>query len=708
MASEHPDIQPSTDHSRRPPGRKRQRVSVACRSCRTRKSRCDGSTPCSTCYDLGFDCHYEQPSQSAPVAAGSDSLHPSILDQRLQTIEKRLDSLVSIDRYRVVPAVPSPVATSSSVEQLAAPSDRNPETQTDPAFSRRDDGVDGMGAVSLKDEGDEEEYFGESSNVAFLRFIVRTIGCSNNGEETTRRQRTDTLAQSKHGNSNPHPRNCTATQQLNGNGQTHENMHSLPSKEDADGMVHLYFTTVNLMIPCIHEDSFRQMYQYMWRHGPQRMSKPWLGSLNLIFAIAKNIITPTSPPHDRAFASNAFYRRAMDLVKTYMFGPISLDLMQVFLLAVVYLEGTTSSSLVWTFHGMAVKSAYQLGLHSITSADISEIDCEIRRRLWHWCVLNDRFLSVAYGRPPLIPLSHVRLQTCSSHPFSNMPVDVHSSSLAYFNALMSLTYIIGSTVDQMYGQNLGFPSQISMSEFARRISELQWQLAQWQDNLPHFLKTITYGETLNCGPISLEVTRLRVLLSLRYQGACVLVLRPILRQFLTPSFEPSLSQLNWLQSHGAVFVADLVQKCKDVIELSKNILVASKEDKNLLGAWWFSCFYTFNSSLAVIGVLLLQKSWDTIHLLPIMPTELRAVLDTAMEILLDLDGGSKTIVKCRDTLSRLLAIVDSKRGTDEAPTSPFTLTPSSLWAWQGLDQGLLRFDASLLLAPETTNIPDIP
>lgn len=67
----------------------------------------------------------------------------------------------------------------------------------------------------------------------------------------------------------------------------------------------------------------------------------------------------------------------------------------------------------------------------------------------------------------------------------------------------------------------------------------------------------------------------------------------------------------------------------------------------------------FNCSLAVIGVLLLQKSLTTTHFLSTKPKELRAMLDTAMEILLELDGGSKSIVKCRDTLSSLMAVVDS-------------------------------------------------
>lgn len=69
-------------------------------------------------------------------------------------------------------------------------------------------------------------------------------------------------------------------------------------------------------------------------------------------------------------------------------------LVQLFLLMEAYLEGTTSSSLAWTLHGLAVKGAYQLGLHVVDSKNMSQIDREVHRRSWYWCVMNDRYVTV--------------------------------------------------------------------------------------------------------------------------------------------------------------------------------------------------------------------------------------------------------------------------------------------------------------------------
>lgn len=64
--------------------------------------------------------------------------------------------------------------------------------------------------------------------------------------------------------------------------------------------------------------------------------------------------------------------------------------MQLFLLMEMYLEGTAYSSLVWTFHSLAVKGVYQLGLYCRESKTLLHLDQEIQRRLWWVCAMNDR------------------------------------------------------------------------------------------------------------------------------------------------------------------------------------------------------------------------------------------------------------------------------------------------------------------------------
>jgi hypothetical protein len=186
---------------------------------------------------------------------------------------------------------------------------------------------------------------------------------------------------------------------------------AVPPNDAAEEMLHLYFNTVNLMIPCVHEDSFRKTLSRLKTEGPENIRRSWLGVLNMIFAITTNVMTPTSPTKDRAQQSNLFYEKAMELVSPGILGRPSvemgmycaslcenlryatrqlMEIVQLFLLMEIYLEGTPASSLAWTFHSLAVKGSYQLGLHLSGSSRLSEVERECRRRLWYWCITNDR------------------------------------------------------------------------------------------------------------------------------------------------------------------------------------------------------------------------------------------------------------------------------------------------------------------------------
>ena len=84
---------------------------------------------------------------------------------------------------------------------------------------------------------------------------------------------------------------------------------------------------------------------------------------------------------------------------------------QYLLLTGQYLQGTQRSVEAWTVHGLAVKGALQLGLHSTAaSSRFSPLDQEFRKRTWYGCVVLDRTLSMTFGRPAAIPDDYIRIQ----------------------------------------------------------------------------------------------------------------------------------------------------------------------------------------------------------------------------------------------------------------------------------------------------------
>lgn len=69
-----------------------------------------------------------------------------------------------------------------------------------------------------------------------------------------------------------------------------------------------------------------------------------------------------------------------------------MTLVQSLLLMSQYLQGTERSIETWNLHGLAVKAAYQLGLHSPNALkEHAPLEREIRKRTWFGCILLDRW-----------------------------------------------------------------------------------------------------------------------------------------------------------------------------------------------------------------------------------------------------------------------------------------------------------------------------
>ncbi len=113
---------------------------------------------------------------------------------------------------------------------------------------------------------------------------------------------------------------------------------------------------------------------------------------------------------------------------------------QFLLLMSQYLQGTQRSVETWTIHGLAVKAALQLGLHSSgASSHLSPLVQEYRKRTWYGCVLLDRTLSMTFGRPAAIPDDHVIIDLPYHVNTENPsePIDPRlEGSLQFFNATM--------------------------------------------------------------------------------------------------------------------------------------------------------------------------------------------------------------------------------------------------------------------------------
>jgi hypothetical protein len=180
---------------------------------------------------------------------------------------------------------------------------------------------------------------------------------------------------------------------------------SLPPRNVADDLLDHYWSSVHLYYPWIHTQSFLKAYEAVWsRGGSQSQSDDRLrvglgGSdcpdtvfslaLNPIFALGcKFSQSFPDPPEDPA---SEFIGKTFDLLHVELLDMPSLSLVQALVLIALYLQSTQQVMKCWSIAGLACRMAQGIGLHlSHNDSEYTVIELEMRRRVWHGCMLLDR------------------------------------------------------------------------------------------------------------------------------------------------------------------------------------------------------------------------------------------------------------------------------------------------------------------------------
>ncbi|KAL1963182.1 hypothetical protein VTN77DRAFT_8615 [Rasamsonia byssochlamydoides] len=657
------------------PAAKRRRVALACGTCRNRKSRCDGSRPkCSMCRELGCDCVYQQVGSSPNLTVGKD--YVAQLEHRIEQIEEFIRPL---REARAEASLTKPYALHDETRQHEASAgvDRTSTSQVPPhavngngpeigEVDNSENSIDGMAAINFTDEEDCG-FFGPSSNIAFMRHISRAITQANSRNSylpsvsPSDRYGGGMMSVSR---SQPAPESDSKRRDSHG-----VNIYALPSESRTWYLIQKYFQKTGQLLPFIHEQSFCETYFQMKRDNFTKVRRTWLGLLNIVLAIATSLCTDDSelPAEKRIQESDVYYQRANALCDRESKRNTSLEMVQYLLILGQYLQGTQKSVQAWNTHGLAITAAFQLGLHSPdANRGFSPLEREIRKRTWFGCVLLDRTLSMTFGRPCIIPQSYVKLDM----PLHDMQMLGQSPQLesgpyadgCFFTAAIQLYVVMYNVIDTCYGQNLGFDHSQTTFHVVSRVLEGDRQLEEWQHQLLPTLglhvsqKPLTPADIESMKPESLIFERFNIVLSLRYHNLRILLHRKFLEKFLETSGTEDTSnpEKKVLRQVGINSVQNCVESAIIIISTVHTIALSTGWHRDLLGAWNYSLYYTFNAGLVIFGALLVSSKesphnpalWDTVE-------RSRPYLDLAVEALRRLDSGNRVIERCVEYLSQL-------------------------------------------------------
>ncbi|KAJ8117301.1 hypothetical protein OPT61_g1467 [Boeremia exigua] len=675
--------QPSDSPGKSAPPAKRRRIGVACNACRTRKSRCNGQRPrCSTCEAMNFECHYEPSESTSSMVARKDCL--ADLETRMTSFERMLQRHDDLLRGHLSACVSNAATTSrapthASRDALGLASGLQEGDWHAPSLEEPSDeeaGTDGL-AMSFVEES-TSAYFGESSNINFTRLLLRVIAAMRNEAPSMQAAAGQeySMVEKKMANfmqeSRSSKEDSTAT--------SHASMQALPSIEDMDGMLDIFFRTTGLHFPFIDEVMFRETYRecIVMRLSPVR--RTWLGTLNMIFAMA----SLSGREGAASVRANHFYQRAVALCEEVSKHVISLEVVHYQLLVVLYCQGTQRSVQAWTLHGLLVRSAIALGLHTARIEHPKDA-CrqESGNRTWLTIYCLDTVLSMTFGRPAAIPEAYMVPKLPEPWPYASASTFSNNDDLSrhFLGVSVKLYEIMGQSLSKQYGANVG-RNDLEVDDMARfqALSELRKSLGSWVSTLPSHLQLCPPGarELIQTS----QVNKVRVIITLKYHNLRILIHRPLLSAALRylAGGDTSLSTIPPYQIQLAMAEAqEGVKSAESTIDIVHSILIVDHTACNNLGVWFFTLYYVFTASLIVAAQLLWAQNGGG----DVKETSVahhRAFLEKADEIFHKIDHESDLIMSCARYIRYLSQLCDARVAFDSTETRGHysTISPSTL------------------------------
>lgn len=288
----------------------------------------------------------------------------------------------------------------------------------------------------------------------------------------------------------------------------------LPKRRQADDFLLCYWEFIHPLFPVLHKPSFTHKYYKLWMDDndaqPTYESEAdeaiFTSTLNLVFALGCKFSTHVDPSQ-RSAVGDDFYQRSRQSYLFDILDSTSISLVQMLVLTTAYLQSTQYASRCWNSLGLAIRMAQSLGLHVDHHAqkNISQLELEMRRRIWHTCVNLDKLLAMTFGRPSmicskvdvLVP-SLIDDEYLGERGEGVQPADL-PSRLGLFVSSCTLFGLLEEILATFYRDQSGVSSQrqahgaTSASEILASVLDLNRRLDLFVANVPEYLRVPAQG-----------------------------------------------------------------------------------------------------------------------------------------------------------------------------------------------------------------------
>ncbi|KAK2027848.1 hypothetical protein LX32DRAFT_428231 [Colletotrichum zoysiae] len=613
--------------------------------------QCDGGYPsCLHCQDGGASCEYR---------AFQGELQEAVLDNR-QGLEQRLKVLEeTVQRLRK----PSP-PRAEELDESDSPQiiiKELPEncSKLHASFSEDDPG-------SFKNT--EEDFYGPSSNIFYLRQILRGINSmtlasfrgADNKFLAFIKPECSPPAAIFHVEPVPEVRNASK-----------DELYVLPPLHATLYLVSLFFRDYGSMNPFLDEATFVRTHVDSIYEETRQPEPSKLALLDMVLAIATaSSMDSIKPAIRRLSISRLFFERSKGLLCKNAFDCGNLEQVQCYLLMGQYLQSTDRCSDCWSTHCMAVQKALGQGLHNEDYlAKDSNADQEAKRRTWKLCLFMDSAFSMHFRRPCLLgPFKkQTDLSTSQSLTSSTLtpePSDngLDEQSSTFFHQSFRLYALLGQIISTEYFQSSRALDLSRFMDIIASTANLSRDLDNWSDSLPgKWQEAVLQSSTVLEGEVPAR-SNLAIVLSLRYHNVRLMLHRPVIVLALTAArksvssgdITPATNRRLVLYSRPSL---DASMESAQAIVATVNALEGGEEGKPGPGMWWTLVQIVYNAVLTCFAVVCLQTD-DPAFGRPQAVSEARAYIDLARQAFSKLMPDQPAVERASTFLKHISRLCD--------------------------------------------------
>jgi hypothetical protein len=374
----------------------------------------------------------------------------------------------------------------------------------------------------------------------------------------------------------------------------------------------LFWQSYHTSCPILDELEFKEHYRSLWPTSDEKRKSSAL--VDIVIAVCMQYGMARLPgvgrglsAASRANVSNTdatiagrwHYRRCQTLLSTELESP-TISTLQCHILCSIYLCCGSFQNMADSACGLAVRTAYMLGLHLEPPQSMPRREKEIRKRLWWTLYVLETKMSMKLGRPFLL---HDSSTTCS------LPADDREIAMLSGSSFAPLGENVTWLTWNLHNTELILAARTAYTTFYDKAPDtfnayngqpITERLEEWLKGVPGALKTQRQNDgvpfSTDRSALKIEqfaplwLQRQRLLLELMYHNLCTNLYRPSI------SFAPATAQTP---------LADrMAMKCAAHAMALTHMMHQVLTSTSILAGWHEAFQWQWNAAMALVGFVL--------------------------------------------------------------------------------------------------------